>query len=457
MSEKVALIGFVNTEEVLADTIQRQTPDVEVHGYSLFPNRAFEHRTDEHTRLWGLNSEGNFGLHYLDVLGATDWSQYCAVNVGPITAGTIAGGILQSHNVDYVGPREDELQYELDKTKITDIFPEASDVLPPTRVVESADDASVARAMSELGDNVVTKFVGDYTKYYNDAETGRVRMSDGFVDDDERRRFIQNSINESGKVVFQKEVTGTQFSCTVLVDGNGGTFRLGENICYKHRFDGETGPLTDGTGSVSINNTLPVLEPDDISFIEQKIIRPYTEHLEDVLGRSPKTFLNIDLIKDRTTGKVYLLEVNNRQPGGHTMAGLLSGLDTPLVEALQATQEGRLREVERRIKIGASVVVSAYPDNFPGPFTNPEQRPRFALPIAKSNDTGDVRLYTGWVDVVEENEATGMAIVQPYSAPAVLVANHAPTVEEARRAVYDTLRTVVPQRGFDYRRDIGAF
>lgn len=456
MSEKIALIGFVNTEEVLADTIHRQTPGATIHGYSLFPNRAFEHRTDEHTRLWGFNSEGEFGLHNLPALSNTDWSQYSAINVGPITAGTIAGGILQLRGVDYVGPRENELQYELDKTEIANVFPESSGILPPTRIVESADDASVAKAKTELGGNVVIKFVGDYTKYYDDAETGRVRMPDGFANEDERRQFMQNSINESGKVVLQKEVIGTQFSCTVVIDGNGSIFRLGENICYKHRNDGENGPLTDGTGSVSIDNTVPALSPEDITRIEEEIIRPYVTYLGDKLGRQPKTFLNIDLIKDSMTGKVHLLEVNNRQPGGHTMAGLLSGLDTPLFEVLQAAQEGRLMDVERKIKLGAGVVVSAYPSNFPYPFEDPDHRPTLRLPIAGRGD-GDSVLYTGWVDVLEEDEGAGMALVQPYSAPSVLVSSHKPTLAAARRAVYEKLKEIVPSDGFDYRRDIGRF
>ncbi len=450
MSEKIALIGFVNTEEVLADTIRRQSPEVQIDGYEVFPNEAFGRIVDNRHKLYGTNEAGEFGLHNLEALGNVAAIGYSAINVGPITAADVSQDILKSQGLDYVGPKREELEYEIDKTLITEIFPEGSGILPPTRILESSDTNQIKSAIDSLGGEVVLKFVGEYPKYYSDSETRRVRMLDEFTSPQEVQEFVSNSIAASGKVVLQKKVSGQQFSYTALVDGKNGLFRLGENICYKNRYDGDLGPLCDGTGSVSVNNTLPgILSSEDIEHIEKNIVQPYTQYLEDKLGAAPKTFLNIDLIKD-DDGRLFLLEVNNRQPGGHTMADLLSGLETPLFDILQATQEGRLSEIERRVKPGATIAVSAYPNNFPMPFEDPENRPVVTIPKLKLEDK--VRMYTGWVDVEDEDELT--ATVRTHLSPTMLFVNHDATVQKAAQNVYERIGNIVPA-GFDYRRDIG--
>lgn len=450
MSEKIALVGFVNTEEILADTIKSQTPNTQVDGYELFPNEAFGRAVDERYPLYGVSEAGEFGLHHLNRLHKLSAFSYSAVNLGPIPAALITEDILHETGIDYVGPRRNELDYELDKTLITDIFPDKTNVLPPTLVLEDANNHTITCAIERLNSSVVVKFVGEYPKYYQDSETRRVRMLDEFHDRSELQEFASNSIDASGKVVFQKKIEGQQFSYTALVDGNGGIFRLGENICFKHRYDGETGPLGDGTGSISINNTLPdVVSNDDISYIEDKIVRPYATYLEEKLGRSPKTFLNIDLIKD-SDGRVYLLEINNREPGGHTAASLLSGLETPLAEVLQATQEGRVNELSARYRLGAATVISAYPENFPYPFDDEANRPQIVIPKLRREDK--VKIYTGWVDVDEDRIDSVLARAR--LSPTVLFSSHAQNLDEASRRVYERIHQVVP-KGFDYRKDIG--
>lgn len=450
MGERIALIGFVNTEEIIADKIKTQSPDMQVDGYELFPNEAFGRAVDDRYQLYGVNDAGEFGLHNLNRLGQLKSIGYTAINLGPIPAAHIIEDLLQDERVEYIGPRRNELEYELDKTRITDIFSESSGVLPPTHILDSARLEDIQGAIDYLGGNVVLKFIGEYPKYYQDSETRRVRMPEEFQDMEELQQFVTNSVDASGKVVLQRYIDGQQFSYTVLVDGNEGMFRLGENICYKHRYDGETGPLGDGTGSISIGNTLPELvSSDDLKFIENKVVRPYVDYLGNTLGRSPKTFLNLDLIKD-ASGRIYLLEVNGREPGGHTMASLLSGLRTPLADVLEAAQAGRLREITPSFENGASVVVSAYPDNFPYPFEDETNRPRLVIPKLQRSD--EVKIYTGWVDVEEEREGSVVALAK--LSPTMLFSTYAPTIKEATDLVYARMREVVPD-GFDYRKDIG--
>jgi phosphoribosylamine-glycine ligase len=268
----------------------------------------------------------------------------------------------------------------LDKTKIFEIFPDNTGVLPPTRIIESSDDDEIQQAIDVFGNDAVIKFVGDYSDYYDDSEYRRVRFTDEFEDFNELRTFIANSISSSGQAIVQQRVTGQEFSYTCVVDRNLGQFRLGENIFYKRRFEGDSGPLCDGTGSIAINNTLPgIVDSNDISFIQTEVVGRYIESIAKETGRAPRTFLNVDLIKSED-GRVYLIEVNHRQPGGHTMSTLLAGLETPLSELLYAAQEDRLKELESRYKDGSSVAVTVFPEISPRDFGESDIRPEIAIP-----------------------------------------------------------------------------
>ncbi|MEK9196503.1 MAG: hypothetical protein AAB914_03995 [Patescibacteria group bacterium] len=450
MASSIALVGFVNTEEILADTIKQQTPEVIVDGYELFPNEAFGRLVDNRYVLYGVDNDGEFGLHNMDRLDALTKMGYSAINLGPDTAALVAGEKLDNANIDYIGPRGNELEIEIDKTKIVDIFPDKTKVLPPTKILENSDMKEVQSTIDEFGGNVVFKFVGEYSDYYPDSEYRRVRLLNEFDSSSELERFVSSSIESSGKVVIQKFIEGQEFSFTCLVDDNGSIFSLGENIFYKNRHENNKGPLCDGTGSISINNTLPnLLSTADIDHIKNDIVTPYVDNLGDQFGRSPKTFLNVDLIKGKD-GRVYLLEVNNRQPGGHTMSTLLSGLDTPLADVLQATQEGRLDEIEARYKTGASVVVTAFPEISPNDFEKDEDRPVVVVPKLKDSD--EVRIYTGWVDLLKEDKDT--ATVQSNLTATLLFVSHDASIKKARENVYKRISQVVSS-GLAYRTDIG--
>lgn len=449
MSERLALIGFVNSEQVIADTIKQQTPEVTVDGYTLFPNRAFERTVDNVYRLYE-EDEDSLTESELAKIGPRNYS---AVNLGPDTAVILLEDRLQESGASYIGARKDELVFELDKTKIFDLFPDTTGILPPTQILESSNDNVIKNALSSVGEDAVIKFVGDYSDYYKDSEYRRVRFISEFNSDfTELKAFIADSITSSGKAIIQKRVVGQEFSYTCIVDENFGQFRLGENIFYKRRFEGDEGPLCDGTGSLSIANTLPgILDNDDIEYIQSNIVGRYIEGMAEETGRAPRTFLNVDLMKDET-GRVYLIEVNHRPPGGHTMSTLLAGLDTPIAEVLCAAQEDRLNEVVPRYKDGATVAVTVFPEISPRDFSETDHRPVIDIP---HNLPGDkVRLYTGWVNVIDENKQ--FSRVESNLTATIIAVAHESSLHRAREATYTRIRQLsLENSGLTYRRDIG--
>src|SRR5690606_27832876 len=126
-----------------------------------------------------------------------------------------------------IGARTEELKFELDKTKIFDIFPDNTNVLPPTRIIESSSNVAIQQALEYVGGDAVIKFVGDYSDYFDDSEYRRVRLTSEFASDEELYEFIEKSVSSSGRAIIQKRVTGQEFSYTCLVDENYGQFRLG--------------------------------------------------------------------------------------------------------------------------------------------------------------------------------------------------------------------------------------
>ena len=132
------------------------------------------------------------------------------------------------------------------------------------------------------------------------------------------------------------------------------------------------------------------------------------------------------------------------------MSNLLSGLETPLADVLQATQEGRLNELDAVYKLGASIVVTAFPVNSPNDFANDSDRPVITIPKYMPDD--DVKIYTGWVDLMSENEKE--SVVKSNLTATMLFVNHSPSMELAREKVYRRINELALP-GLAYRSDIG--
>ncbi len=452
MTLKIALVGNTVTEEVLADVIHRQTPDVRVHAYPTLPNAALARAVDENVPLYRIDADGRCEPSADEVHRLL--AGYAAVHVSGQGQLDVVEAPLAAAGVPYVGPTSRELVYETDKTKIFEVFPPPTGVLPLTRTLETSDPSAIRDAVAGLGGHAVAKFVGDYSHHFGGSAAGRTRVV-RLPEAAELEEFARSSIEDSGRVLLQQFVEGRQFSYTCLVDGGGAIFRLGENVCYKHRFEGETGPLCDGTGGVSVGNTVPgLVEPADLEWIAGSIVGPFCEHLARALGRHPRTFLNVDLIKT-AEGRIYLLEVNTRSPGGNTTANLVTGLDVPVAELLQATQEDRLAELTPAFKAGASIAVAAFPTVYPDPVPDDWIPPTLVVP--KEAEDPHTRAYTGWVDVLDERADAVTVSARLYST--LVVSARGPSVRAARESAYGWLERVIPERtpeGFDYRRDIGA-
>jgi len=434
-----ALFGGVNTEEILARRLREEGSFVS--GFPLLTNDAFTQQCHQVTRL-------DDDLLSEKLVQQLRSESYGVINIGPDFMSPIVSKLLRDGGIAHIGATPEQLEFETDKSLIRSIFPESSEILPRSFIATDASPETIRKIIKNLNGSFVLKFVGNYSKKYQGSPVGRVRFSGETIGDfDEVSEFARNSIAISGKVIFEEKVAGKEFSSNYIVDRNGNIFRLGENICFKRRNNGNTGPICDGTGSVTIRNTLPFISQNDIEFVENRIVRPFCSQIQKITQQPFCAIINLDLMKDEK-GKIVLFEINCREPGGHTMANILSGLGNNLYDTLRAAQNGTLDSITPAFRNQASIVVSAFPYYFPAGIS---EESLISIEVTKTIPE-NVKMYTGWVDTLED--APTYRKLRLRNSPSLLFECSAPTIDAARSQIYEAINAIVRDQ-LDYRTDIG--
>lgn len=437
----IALIGNVNTQEVFA--LRLQSENVRIEGFFTSPNQAFASLCHETSEIDRNDLQGSLIQRLIN-------EHYDAIVIGPISAALVTSRAIVASGLQHSGPTPEQLQLELDKSLLPSIFPPFTGVLPKSMVFDGKGERSLKEILeNDFAEGFVLKFVGDYSKHFEGSEAGRVIFGSGSQKDWPRLLdFANKSLLDSGKVLIQEFVRGSEFSFNAAVDSNGHIFRLGENVCYKRRGEGDVGPLCDGTGSISINGSLPFLTEEDIRFIEEKVIAPYLREAANLTGRPLISILNLDMMKS-LDGRIVLFEINARAAGGHTMSTVIPCLKTPLLEVFSHMQNGTLDQIKPEFFQKVAIAASAYPSYYPA--TEPPADQLREYTITKQLPEG-VNVFTGWVDFLRE-DATSRTL-RLHNAPSFIFQVTSDTVEEARNRLYTAMQSTVGD-SLDYRRDIG--
>ena len=174
-----------------------------------------------------------------------------------------------------------------------------------------------------------------------------------------RRIMEERLFGDAGsRVVVEEFLQGAECSVHALVDG--------QNYClfptaqdHKALYDGNHGPNTGGMGAFSPSQKLSA---SDLALIEREILQPFLRGIQaEGITYQGLLFPGLMLTK---RGPV-VLEFNARFGDPETQA-LLPRLSSDMVELLEATIAGRLREVKPHWSSAASVCVvlasRGYPD-----------------------------------------------------------------------------------------------
>jgi phosphoribosylamine--glycine ligase len=173
--------------------------------------------------------------------------------------------------------------------------------------------------------------------------------------------FSGKSLGEAGRrVVLEECLTGDELSFLVLSDGE----RVAPLVAaqdHKRIGDGDIGPNTGGMGAYSTPN---IVDNQMTQWLLQHVARPVVAGMK-AEGAEYKGILYCGLMM--TARGPMVLEFNCRFGDPETQP-ILMRLESDLVEALEASIEGRVSEGDFRWSQDASVCVVVSSGGYPGSF-----------------------------------------------------------------------------------------
>ncbi len=316
----------------------------------------------EHALAWKLSQSplveklratpGNPGIEQLAECTA-EISQADLTIVGPEVP--LVAGIadqIRAKGGRVIGPTAAAAQLEGSKIFCKELMSEAG---IPTARYQAFDDATAAkRALSRFEYPVVLKADGlaagkgvVIAKSRSDAEATLDAM------------FAGELVGDAGKrVVIEDFCPGEEVSFIALSDGET-IVPLAATQDHKQVFDDDRGPNTGGMGTYSDDRILSEAAREDIM---ARVMRPAVVAMAN-RGTPFTGFLFAGLMMTREGVKV--LEFNVRLGDPETQS-LMHRLDSDLAEALLASSEGRLSQVQLKWRPEPSVCVVMCAHNYPG-------------------------------------------------------------------------------------------
>jgi phosphoribosylamine--glycine ligase len=166
----------------------------------------------------------------------------------------------------------------------------------------------------------------------------------------------------SERVVLEEFLSGEELSFLVLSDGER-VAALVASQDHKRAGDGDTGPNTGGMGAYSTDN---IIDAPMAEWLTNHIARPVVAGMKSE-GAEYRGILYCGLMMTATGPMV--LEFNCRFGDPETQAVLMR-LDSDLVEAIEASIEGRVSEGVFRWSADASCCVVMTSGGYPGSFVS---------------------------------------------------------------------------------------
>jgi phosphoribosylamine--glycine ligase len=173
--------------------------------------------------------------------------------------------------------------------------------------------------------------------------------------------MVKKSLGDAGqRVVIEELLLGREVSVMALVDGHS-IYLLETASDYKRLGDGDSGPNTGGMGAYSPSDAL---SDADLAVIERDIFVPTVDALQRD-GVVYRGVLYAGLMMTAAGPKV--LEFNCRFGDPETQP-IVARLQSDLLEALEATLDGRLDQIELRWDARPAVCVVMASEGYPGTY-----------------------------------------------------------------------------------------
>lgn len=251
----------------------------------------------------------------------------------------------------------------------------------------------------------------------------------------------------SGKIVLEEFISGTEASILCLVDGKV-VRALQPARDHKRLLDEDKGPNTGGMGAVCGREVLPAAVAENFETeVAARFLSGISEEGIDFRG---VLFVGIMYKPD---GSLYVLEFNTRFGDPETEV-VLPCIDTPLLELLEATADGRLEQTALKISDKSFAVVVVAAAEYPYSKTKPVE-----ISIAHDSDASSPR--TSFTAIASPNilhcgtsrDAAGRLVATGGRVLACLGSGD--SLQEAVDAAYREVKKV-DFAGMQYRSDIGV-
>ena len=249
--------------------------------------------------------------------------------------------------------------------------------------------------------------------------------------------MVKRTLGEAGeRVVIEELLTGPEVSILALVDGRS-IYLLESASDYKRLGENDTGPNTGGMGAYSPSEAL---SEADMKIIESDIFVPVIDSLRRD-GVTYRGVLYAGLMM--TAGGPKVLEFNCRFGDPEAQAVLIR-LEGDLVEALEATVDGRLDQVELRWRSGAAACVVMASGGYPGSY----EKGKVIDGLADGSELEHVQVFHAGTTLRGGDVVTSGGRVLGVTAVGG-------TIGEARQRAYDAARRISFDGAY-MRGDIGT-
>ena len=305
----------------------------------------------EHALAWRFNKDENVSKVYaapgnpgmkdvecIDILDYEELADWASKNdIGLTMVGPeihLCGGIVdifKAKGLKIFGPDKEAAQLEGSKSYCKDFMVKYD--IPTAESATFTNEAEALAYIEEKGAPIVVKADGLAAgKGVIVAETKEQALAGV-------KSCFEGSFGDAGyKVVIEEFLDGEEASIFAFLDGNSSA-PLASSQDHKRAYDGDKGPNTGGMGSYS---PAPVVTDDVMAVVQEQVLDNVTRGLQ-AEGLYYRGIIFVGLMIKNGVPKVLEFNVRFGDPETQTV---LMRLDSSLSEAMLATVDGKLSEVD---------------------------------------------------------------------------------------------------------------
>ncbi len=427
--KKCLLLGNGGREAVLAEYISK--------GYALYSVLPYENPSivDAVKESHGKYIVGSpFDKELVSNFIKEEGIEVCVVSSDNLLQDGLID-LAKSLGLQVFGPTSKGSKIEWSKTYALDIVKK----LKPEMVIKNFCITSE----SEL-EEAIKNYENDEFVVKPEGLTGGKGVKVGgihFKGKNEGYEYAKSCLADSGKVIVQDKVEGSEFTVMALTDGKS-IVVTPITFDYPYRYDNDKGPGTGGMGCMSFENKLlPFLEQSDV------------DECADLIKKTIQ-YMNKDSME--FTGVIYggffkcedgirFIEFNARF-GDPEAINVLNALETPFTEVMEHIVNGDLSE--ENCKFSDNCTFTVYMVSKEYAVSKATEPCVFTLNPNKIKEAG-LKLYFANAKQVGENTYTSVSTSRLFA-----IEGTGKDLEELKKKVYKVIEENVDTK-LDYRKDIG--